>query len=97
MLQIYCKSFLTIIYIIYKNILKLSKKIQSNDEGFKFKRYYISLIKNNFITLLIKMIYLYFFNLIISLMNHLKSMINLKTSLNVFIINKCVISIKRIS
>ena len=73
------KSFLTIIYTIYKETLILSKKIQLNNEEFKLKRYFINLIKNNFIILLIKTTYLYFLNLIDSLTNYSKSIINLKT------------------
>ena len=92
-----CKSFLTIIYIIYKFFLILLKKIQSNNERFKFKRYFISLTKNNFITLLIKTIYFNFFNLTNSLTNYLKNIISLKTSQNVFIINKYVTSTKKTS
>ena len=97
MLRVYCKSFLTIIYIIYKDILKLLKKIQSDNEEFEFRKYHISLIKNNFITLLIKTTYFYFLNLIILLTNHLKSIISLKASSNVFIINKYVILIKKMN
>ena len=73
----------------------LLKKIQLNNEGFELKKYFISLIKNNFIMLLIKTTYLCFFNLINSLTNYLKSIIDLKASQNVFIINKCMISLKR--
>ena len=80
MLRIYYKSFLTIIYIIYKEILILSKKIQLNNKRFKLKEYFINLTKNNFIILLIKTTYLYFFNLTNSLTNYLKNIIDLKAS-----------------
>ena len=80
MLRIYYKSFLMIIYIIYKKTLMLLKKIQSNNKEFELKRYFINLIKNNFIISLIKTIYLYFFNLINLLINYLKNIIDLKAS-----------------
>ena len=86
-----------IIYIIYKDILKLSKKIQLNNDVFKLKKYHINSIKNSDITLSIKTIYLCLFNLINLLMNYLKSIINLKASLNVFIINTYVILIRKTS
>ena len=90
-----CRNFLTITCITYKKTLMLSKKIQLNNEEFEFKRYFISLIENNFIILSIKTIYFNFFNLINLLMNYLKSIISLKTSQNVFIIDKCIILIKK--
>ena len=80
MLRIYYKSFLMIIYIIYKKTLILLKKIQSNNKEFELKRYFMNLIKNNFIISLIKTIYLYFFNLINLLINYLKNIIDLKAS-----------------
>ena len=73
----------------------LLKKIQLNNEEFELKKYFISLIKNNFIMLLIKTTYLCLFNLINLLTNYLKSIIDLKASQNVFIINKCIILLKR--
>ena len=80
MLRIYYKSFLTITYVTYKEILILLKKIQSNNEEFEFKRYLINLIIKKFIMLLIKTTYLCFFNLINLLINYLKSIIDLKAS-----------------
>ena len=58
----------------------LLKKIQLNNNKFKFKRYFKNLIENNFIILLIKTIYLNSLNLINLLTKYLKSIINLKVS-----------------